>query len=139
LHADRKAFFKSVYGRIGLKHIVKLGCVNMKGSNFFNRVYEIVSQIPEGKVATYGQIAAMLGSPRAARIVGEAMRRTPEYLDIPCHRVISKDGTMAPGYAFGGEGKQREMLEKEGVIFKENGCVDMQRCLWRKPIMERDE
>jgi len=111
----------------------------MKSSKFFNRVYKIVSQIPEGKVATYGQIAAILGNPRAARVVGEAMRRTPDYLDIPSHRVISKDGAMAPGYAFGGKEKQREMLEKEGVIFKENGCVDMEKCLWRKNVMEEDE
>lgn len=100
-------------------------------SNFFSAVYKIVSQIPEGKVATYGQIASMLGNPLAARIVGEAMRNTPEYLDIPSHRVVNKAGAMAPGYAFGDEGKQREMLEKEGIVFKENGCIDMKRFLWR--------
>lgn len=113
--------------------------MNMKNNKFFNRVYKIVSQIPEGKVATYGQIAAILGNPRAARVVGEAMRRIPDYLDIPSHRVISKDGAMAPGYAFGGEDKQQEMLEKEGVIFKRNGCVEMQKCLWSKTVMEENE
>ena len=103
----------------------------MRNSKFVDSVYEIVSQIPEGKVATYGQIAAMLGNPLAARVVGEAIRKVPEYLDIPSHRVVNKAGTMAPGYAFGGEGKQRELLEEEGIVFKENGCVDMKRCLWR--------
>lgn len=100
-------------------------------SDFFRAIYKIVSRIPEGRVATYGQIAAMLGRPLAARAVGEAMRNTPEYLDIPSHRVVNKSGAMAPGYAFGGEGKQRERLEKEGIAFKENGCADMKRCLWR--------
>lgn len=100
-------------------------------STFFSRVYEIVAQIPEGTVATYGQIAALLGSPLAARAVGDAVRKTPEYLDIPCHRVVNKSGTMAPKYAFGGTTNQRLMLEKEGVVFKENGDIDMKRCLWK--------
>lgn len=100
-------------------------------NEFFFKVQEIAAQIPSGKVATYGQIASKLGNPMAARIVGEAMRKTPEYLNIPCHRVVNKAGAMAPGYAFGGDLRQREMLEKEGVVFKENGCIDMKKCLWR--------
>lgn len=121
----------------------------MKASDTFNnRVYETVAQIPAGNVATYGQIAAILGSPMAARAVGQAMRcvkgtvlvtheirvtRTVPltHLDIPCHRVVNKSGAMAPGYAFGGIGKQRGLLEAEGVAFKENGCIDMKRHLWR--------
>lgn len=100
-------------------------------NEFFMKVYEIAAQIPPGKVATYGQIASKLGNPMAARIVGEAMRKTPEFLNIPCHRVVNKAGAMAPGYAFGGDFRQREMLEKEGVVFKEDGCIDMKKCLWR--------
>ena len=98
----------------------------MKEANSFSKqVYSIVAQIPEGKIATYGQIALMLGNPLAARAVGTAMRNTPVYLNIPCHRVVNRLGEMAPGDAFGGAEKQYEMLEKEGVIFKENGCIDM--------------
>lgn len=100
-------------------------------SDFFSAVYGIVVKIPKGRVATYGQIAARLGNPRAARIVGEAMRRAPEYLDLPCHRVVNRAGAMAPGYAFGGSEKQRELLESEGIIFKENGCIDMEKCFWK--------
>lgn len=99
--------------------------------SFRQRAYDIVAQIPIGKVATYGQIAAMIGNPLAARTVGEALRNTPEYLDIPCHRVVNKSGSMSPPYAFGGEGEQRRMLEKEGIVFKENGCIDMKKCLWK--------
>lgn len=99
--------------------------------SFFEGVYRLAAQIPEGKVVTYGQLAAMLGYPMAARAVGQAMQRTPPYLDIPCHRVVNAAGQMAPGYAFGGTGNQREMLEREGVFFKENGSIDMKKSLWR--------
>ena len=103
----------------------------MEENEFFDQVYDLVSQIPRGMVATYGQIAALLGlgGPFAARAVGRAMRHTPEYLDIPCHRVVRKTGELAPAYAFGGAGKQRQLLEAEGVIFLANGCIDMEKCL----------
>lgn len=104
----------------------------MNKTDFFNRVYEIVAKIPEGKVSTYGQIALKLGSPYYARRVGQAMANTPEYLDIPCHRVVNSKGGLAPSYAFGGAGKQKELLEKEGIIFKENGCIDLKKCAWRE-------
>jgi methylated-DNA-protein-cysteine methyltransferase related protein len=103
----------------------------MKKAEFFNCVYEIVAQIPMGKVMTYGQIAMMLGSPYYARRVGQAMYNTPKYLDLPCHRVINSKGELAPVYVFGGEGRQRKMLEKEGIVFKGNGCIDLKKCLWK--------
>jgi methylated-DNA-protein-cysteine methyltransferase related protein len=102
---------------------------------FFSGVYKLVAQIPEGNVATYGQIAALLGNPLAARAVGDAMRRVPDYVDIPCHRVVNRKGEMSPAYVFGGSEKQREILEKEGVFFKEDGCIDMRKCLWRLDSM----
>lgn len=95
------------------------------------KVYKITAAIPAGKVATYGQIAAILGSPMAARAVGTALRNTPIGLDIPCHRVVNKTGAMAPGAAFGGAGNQRRLLEEEGIIFKSNGTIDMRKYLWR--------
>ena len=100
-------------------------------SDFHMRIYDLVARIPRGRVATYGQIAAILGNPLAARSVGEAMRNTPEYMDIPCHRVVNKAGKTAPAYSFGGEGRQREILESEGIGFKDNGCIDMKKYLWR--------
>ena len=102
----------------------------MGESQFFDDVYRLVAQIPAGKVATYGQIAAMLGKPLAARLVGEAMRKTPEYLNIPTHRVISGTGRLAPASAFGGAARQRERLENEGVFFTAAGLVDLKRCRW---------
>jgi len=101
----------------------------MNGTKFFTRVYDIVSRIPEGQVATYGQIAFMAGNPYASRIVGYAMSRAPSE-QLPCHRVVNKQGKMAPDQVFGGQDIQRSMLEQEGVTFKPNGCIDMKKHLW---------
>ena len=98
-----------------------------RNKGFFEEVYKIVSRIPEGSVMTYGMIADMLGNPRASRIVGYAMNSAPPELNLPCHRVVNKEGRMSPGDIFGGEDKQRRMLEKEGVTFNDNGCIDMEK------------
>ncbi len=101
----------------------------MKDS-FNKTVYEIVAKIPAGKVATYGQIAMMAGSPRASRIVGAVMARA-EGLALPCHRVIYSDGSLCKGEEFGGANEQRKMLEDEGVVFKADGKVDLKVSLWQ--------
>ena len=98
---------------------------------FFERCYEVVKQIPEGRVATYGQIARMLGEPRRARYVGYAMHSSPGMAGgVPCHRVVFKDGMLAPGFAFGGPGAQRALLEAEGVGFLPDGRVRMAEYQW---------
>jgi methylated-DNA-protein-cysteine methyltransferase related protein len=102
---------------------------------FYTRVYQIAAQIPRGKVATYGQIAALLGNPLAARLVGEAMSCAPEDLDIPCHRVVNRAGEMAPVYVFGGADKQRECLAGEGVAFRPDGRVDLVQSLWKPDFL----
>jgi methylated-DNA-protein-cysteine methyltransferase-like protein len=99
-------------------------------SGFFSEVYRIVAEIPEGKVATYGQIAAMLGHPRGARTVGWAMRQAPSGANLPCHRVVNKKGEMSPDWVFGGAEVQRAELEAEGVNFRADGRVDMAASLW---------
>lgn len=98
---------------------------------FFERAYDVVRQIPRGRVATYVQIAAMMGEPRKARYVGFAMHASPGVAGgVPCHRVVFADGSLAPGFAFDGPGAQRAMLEEEGVAFTPSGSVDMRRCRW---------
>ena len=97
---------------------------------FNESVYEIVRQIPMGRVATYGQVARMAGRPRNARFVGYALHVNPDPGHIPCHRVVFKDGSLAPGYAFGGEDEQRRLLAQEGVGFLSDGRVDMGRYAW---------
>lgn len=96
----------------------------------FAKIYDIVARIPAGKVATYGQIAALAGMPRGARVVGWAMRAVPENRVLPCHRVVNKLGTMAPEYAFSGQEIQRSLLEAEGVTFRMNGLIDVEKHLW---------
>ncbi|MDO4797804.1 MAG: MGMT family protein [Coriobacteriales bacterium] len=97
---------------------------------FNDAVYEVVRQIPAGRVATYGQVARMVGRPRNARFVGYALHVNPEPGIIPCHRVVFRDGSLAPGFAFGGEDQQRRLLEAEGVGFLADGRVDLQHFAW---------
>ena len=81
----------------------------MASEGFFERVYEVVEQIPEGMVATYGQVALLAGRPRSARYVGYALHGNPRPGQIPCHRVVFADGRICEGFAFGGPDAQREL------------------------------
>ena len=99
--------------------------------SFYDKVYENVKKIPEGKVATYGQIAALAGNPRWARVVGYALHVNPEPGKIPCHRVVNREGKTTPAFAFGGEDIQRQLLESEGIVFSPNGTVDLEEYLWK--------
>ncbi len=91
----------------------------------FNRIYEVVCSIPEGRVATYGQVAMLAGNPRWARVVGYALHNNPAPRKIPCHRVVNREGRVASTFAFGGGNTQRELLEKEGIIFRADGSIDL--------------
>ena len=96
----------------------------------FEKIYEIVKQIPVGKVATYGMIAHLAGNPRWARVVGYALHSNPEPGVIPCHRVVNRYGGLAPAFAFGGENQQRHLPELEGVQFVDDVTVNLEVCLW---------
>lgn len=99
--------------------------------SFFARAHDVVRQIPTGRVASYGQVARLMGEPRKARFVGFAMHASPGMAGgVPCHRVVFADGRLAPGFAFGGPGEQRRLLEGEGVGFLPDGRVDMERFDW---------
>ena len=95
--------------------------------NTFEKIYEVVKKIPKGKVATYGQVALLAGNPRWARVVGYALHVNPEPGIIPCHRVVNREGRVAPGFAFGGEGVQRQLLESEGIVFETDGRIDLEK------------
>ncbi len=99
-------------------------------SETFNRIYDAVRRIPYGRVATYGQIAALAGNPRLARVVGYALHVNPDPDSIPCYRVVNKDGRVSPAFAFGGANMQVTLLEREGVEFVD-GFVDMEKYLWK--------
>ena len=100
---------------------------------FFPRVYAAVRRIPRGKVATYGQIARLCGRPRASRAVGYALHVNPAPIEIPCHRVVNREGRLAPAFAFGGPSVQRDLLRAEGVAVTEREgllYVDLARYGW---------
>ena len=92
-------------------------------------IYEILSvvgEIPRGKVASYGQIARLIGRDNNARLVGKVLSRAEFYGSYPCHRVVNHAGRTAPGWP-----EQRALLEREGVRFRSNGCVDMKVYQWQ--------
>lgn len=91
-------------------------------------IYEILSiveEIPEGKVATYGQIARLIGRDKNARLVGKVLSMAEFYGDYPCHRVVNHAGRLAPGFT-----EQYELLVLEGVPMKNGNHVDLRLCQW---------
>ena len=99
----------------------------------FERVYEAVKQIPEGSVASYGQVAEAIGNRRLSRVVGYALHVNPQPGVIPCHRVVKRDGEVSKAFAFGGANRQVELLQAEGVGFRDESHVDMAR--FRVPFL----
>lgn len=105
----------------------------MKEKNTFQKIYDVIRQIPEGKVASYGQIAALAGNRRWARVVGYALHAVPCDSDLPCHRVVTKDGRMSCAFGSGRSNRQTKLLKTEGVEF-EGDHVNMEKCQWKKMV-----
>lgn len=95
---------------------------------FFDQVYSVVNQIPIGQITTYGHIAHALGT-KDSRRVGHALHANPDPA-TPCHRVVAKDGSLAPSYAFGGEKEQLFKLQQEGITFKDENHVNLTKHLF---------
>ncbi|MBC6296282.1 MGMT family protein [Listeria sp. FSL L7-1517] len=95
-------------------------------ADFEDRVYEVVRQIPRGKVTTYGQIAYKIGFPKNARLVGATLKRSKRDKITPCHRVVNAAGRLVPNWD-----EQRELLLSEGIQFKANGHVDLKIYFWQ--------
>lgn len=76
-------------------------------------------------MVTYGQLAKLARRPQCSRMVGQVMFNAPRELNLPCHRVVNSQGRLAPNWT-----EQRELLEKEGIAFKKNGCVDLKKHIW---------
>lgn len=98
-------------------------------SNLFKRVYKLVKKIPKGKVSTYGEIARTIGI-KDARKVGFALHANQDE-EVPCHRVVNKDGRLAPNFAFDGEVEQRRRLTVEGITFIDEKHVDLVKHIWK--------
>jgi methylated-DNA-protein-cysteine methyltransferase-like protein len=106
---------------------------------FYERVYTLVRQIPPGNVVTYGQVAALLGSPRAARAVGYALRFLPAGTDVPWHRVINHRGQISLRTPIESPLLQRLLLEEEGVVFDAEGRVDLALYRWQHAVSSGTE
>lgn len=98
----------------------------------FRRIYEVVKKIPRGRVASYGQVAALAGNKHWARVVGYALHSNPEPEEIPCYRVVTKEGRVSDAFAFGGGNQQIELLMADGIEFID-GHVDMKKYQWDTP------
>jgi methylated-DNA-protein-cysteine methyltransferase-like protein len=99
-------------------------------STVYSRIWAIIEQIPPGRVATYGQIAALAGYPGQARQIGYALHALPEGTAVPWHRVINSRGEISERSEVGWESYQRYLLEEEGVEFSPRGRVDLDRFRW---------
>lgn len=114
----------------------------MENKNTYQKIYEVVKQIPKGKVASYSLVARLVGNSKLTRVVGYALHQNKDNKIVPCHRVVTKDGYVSDAFIFGGANKQVELLKSEGIKFikklkkdknkkeKEVEAVDMKEHLW---------
>lgn len=98
--------------------------------NFFQKVYEVVKQIPEGRVTSYGAIAKYLGAARSARMVGWALNNSQNLEGIPAQRVVNRKGMLTGKHHFGGTTAMQQLLEAEGVKVKENQVQNFKELYW---------
>lgn len=101
--------------------------------NSYEKIYDVVRQIPKGTVATYGQVAELAGNRCWARVVGYALHVNPDPDGIPCYRVVNREGRLSDAFAFGGVNQQKVLLEEDGIEVVDN-CVDLKRYQWKKIV-----
>lgn len=99
-------------------------------TNFFERVYDVVRQIPHGRVTSYGAIAKYLGAARSARMVGWAMNASHTMDDVPAHRVVNRKGLLTGKFHFDGTNLMQQLLENEGIKVVDNQIVDFEKYFW---------
>jgi len=103
-------------------------------NDFFERVYQIVRQIPEGRVTSYGAIAKAIGAARSARMVGYAMNASHDLEDVPDHRVVNRNGVLTGKHHFDGSNLMQQLLENEGIKVVNNQIVDFKKHYWEPEI-----
>lgn len=106
----------------------------MKDDSFFDKVYELVKQIPYGNVTSYGAIAEALGTKGSARMVGWAMNASHNKPDIPAHRVVNRKGLLTGKHHFEGTNLMQQLLESEGIVIKDNQIQNFDEVFW-KPFL----
>jgi len=103
----------------------------MKDNNFTSQAISLIQRIPRGKVATYGQIADLAGNRRGARMVVRILNSSSEKYDLPWHRIVNRNGQISLPRGNGYE-LQKELLEKEGVVFGSEDTIDLRKYLWQE-------
>ena len=98
--------------------------------NFFERVYQVVRQIPYGKVTSYGAIAKYIGAAKSARMVGYAMKNASNLEDVPAHRVVNRNGILTGKHHFGGTSLMQQLLESEGVVVQDDKIQNFKQVFW---------
>ena len=111
----------------------------MSNDSFFERVYEVVRQIPYGKVTSYGAIAKALGSAKSARMVGWAMNASHSHEDVPAHRVVNRTGLLTGKHHFQGTNLMQQLLENEGVKIVNNQIVNFEAVFWQPKMHDNAE
>ena len=104
------------------------------GDNFFERVYVVVRQIPQGKVTSYGAIAKVLGVARSARMVGWAMNAAHNLEDVPAHRVVNRKGLLTGKHHFEGTNLMQQLLENEGIVVIDNQIQNFDTVFWEPNV-----
>jgi methylated-DNA-protein-cysteine methyltransferase-like protein len=104
------------------------------GDNFFERVYVVVRQIPQGKVTSYGAIAKVLGAARSARMVGWAMNAAHNLEDVPAHRVVNRKGLLTGKHHFEGSNLMQQLLENEGIVVIDNQIQNFDTVFWEPNV-----
>ena len=107
-----------------------------KSTDFFEKVYQVVRQIPYGRVTTYGAIAKALGAAKSARTVGYAMNASHQYDDVPAHRVVNRNGILTGKHHFPGTQVMQQMLEAEGVEIRDDKIIDFEKHLWIPSVVK---
>ena len=102
-----------------------------KQPHTFEAIWQLARQIPFGRVTTYGRLARLAGDPRLSRVVGYAMHGAPP--DVPCHRVVNRQGELSDAFSPLGKATHRALLEAEGVPFLPDCRVDLKAVLWPRP------
>lgn len=102
--------------------------------SFFERVYEVVRQIPFGKVTSYGAIAKAIGSPQSSRMVGYAMNASHSVENVPAHRVVNRNGVLTGKHHFDGTNLMQQLLEAEGIKISNNKIINFKEHFWEPNI-----
>lgn len=115
-----------------LKNVVPSG---KQDALFFEQVYDVVRQIPKGRVTSYGAIAAALGTRKSARMVGWAMNSAHALGNVPAHRVVNRQGLLTGKMHFATPDHMQQLLEAEGIVVKDDQVQDFEKCFW-DPLTE---